>query len=115
MNRYFGLFTDRASILEAFEGRSMPIADFPEDSKILFAFYMDENYSGDAKVIFEKCGQLYEVEGSHCSCYGLEGQWKPGVTTWAALKLRLSDPSYCEMQFSPGAATAWRALVEKHT
>lgn len=26
-------------------------------------------------------GKLYEVHGSHCSCYGFEGQWEPTETT----------------------------------
>jgi len=42
---------------------------------ILFASYSYENYSGDAYVLFEKNGKLFEVFGSHCSCYGLEGQF----------------------------------------
>jgi hypothetical protein len=32
-------------------------------------------------VIYEKDGQLYEVHGGHCSCYGLEGQWSPEETS----------------------------------
>ena len=31
---------------------------------------------------------LYLVEGDHCSCYGLEGQWKPALTTLAALEMK---------------------------
>lgn len=45
---------------------------------ILFASYVYEDYSGDAVVLFERDGKLYEVYGSHCSCYGLEGQWEEG-------------------------------------
>lgn len=44
--------------------------------EILLAYYSYEN-SGEAFVLFRKDGVLYEVNGSHCSCYGLEGQWKP--------------------------------------
>ena len=44
---------------------------------ILFASYSYADYSGDAWVLFEKDGKLYEVNGGHCSCYGLEGQWEP--------------------------------------
>lgn len=47
------------------------------DEKILFAYYSDEDYSGEAFILFLKGGKLYEVNGSHCSCYGLEGQWEP--------------------------------------
>lgn len=55
---------------------------------ILLADYTYEDYSGDALVIYEEGGKLYEVNGGHCSCYGLEGQWSPEETTWEALKLR---------------------------
>ena len=52
-----------------------------DDINILVAYYSYENYSGEAIVIFEQKGKLYEVEGSHCSCYGLEGQWSPEEIT----------------------------------
>lgn len=57
--------------------------------EILLASYSYENYSGDAFVLFRKDGRLYEVNGSHCSCYGLEGQWEPEETTVEALRHRL--------------------------
>lgn len=56
---------------------------------ILFASYGTDNYSGEAFVLFEQDGKLYEVNGSHCSCYGLEGQFEPQETAIEALKLRL--------------------------
>lgn len=46
-----------------------------KEINILFASYGQANYSGDAWVLFEKDGKLFEVNGGHCSCYGLEGQW----------------------------------------
>lgn len=61
-----------------------------EDVNILFASYGYENYSGEAWILFEKDGKLYEVNGSHCSCYGLEGQWKPEETTLEAIEHRLT-------------------------
>ena len=51
------------------------VLDKHKDDHILFASYTYENYSGDAFVLFENNGVLYEVNGSHCSCFGLEGQW----------------------------------------
>lgn len=64
----------------------------PEDSlqgaTVLYADYTYEDYSGSATVIFEKDGKLFEVNGSHCSCYGLEGQWEPEETTWQAIAMR---------------------------
>ena len=57
---------------------------------ILFASYECGSYDGDAFVLFEREGKLYEVNASHCSCYGLEGQFEPGVTTLDALRYRLT-------------------------
>jgi hypothetical protein len=66
---------------------------------ILLASYTYEDYSGYAFVLFEKNGKLYEVNGSHCSCYGLETedishgetQWQPEETTKEALIHRLTE------------------------
>lgn len=56
---------------------------------ILFASYGTDNYLGDAFVLFEKDGKLFEVNGSHCSCYELEEQWNPQETSVEAIKFRL--------------------------
>lgn len=61
-----------------------------EGIEILLAYYLYEDYEGTAFVLFKKDGVLYEVNGSHCSCYGLEGQWGPEETTVEALKHRIS-------------------------
>jgi hypothetical protein len=58
---------------------------------ILFASYGTDNYSGDAFVLFERDGKLFEVNGSHCSCYGLEGQFDAEETTIEALRHRLIE------------------------
>lgn len=60
-----------------------------EDVKILLASYTYEDYDGSAFVLFLRDGKLYEVNGSHCSCYGLEGQWGPEETTREELEYRL--------------------------
>lgn len=60
-----------------------------EPVNILFASYDTDNYSGDAFVLFEKEGKLFEVNGSHCSCYGLEGQFDPEETTLQEIEFRL--------------------------
>ena len=77
------------------------VADFQEleiikDSciNILFASYGYGDYSGQAFVLFEKLGKLYEVNGQHCSCYGLEDQWEPEETTLEALKHRLENGDF---------------------
>ena len=60
-----------------------------KDVNILFASYSTDNYSGDAWVLFQQDGILYEINGGHCSCYGLEGQWNPEQVTLDELKHRL--------------------------
>ena len=62
-----------------------------DDVNILFASYNCANYTGDAFVLFEKDGELFEVNGAHCSCYGLEGQWEPQETNIKALTYRLYE------------------------
>lgn len=57
--------------------------------EFIYANYTYEDYSGSAFVLFVRNGKLYEVNGSHCSCYGLsEDQWSPEETSLEALKLR---------------------------
>lgn len=81
---YLGMFTDRESLMYNFRITDKDL----EGCKILFAAYEDAGYDGYALVIFSKDGKLYEVNGSHCSCNGLEDQWTPEETTFEALKIR---------------------------
>ena len=80
MNKYFGSFSDRADVARNFDGSYkadfVPSETFPKEDSILFASYGGGSYDGDALVLFEQDGKLFEVHGSHCSCYGLEGQWQ---------------------------------------
>lgn len=61
-----------------------------DEINILFASYGTGNYEGDAFVLFEKDGKLYEVNGGHCSCYGLEGQWREEEVELMTLYYRLT-------------------------
>lgn len=47
------------------------------NADIIFAAYDTPDYEGYAMVLLRENGKLFEVHGSHCSCYGLEGQWEP--------------------------------------
>ena len=62
-----------------------------EGCNILLASYSTESYEGYAFVLYEKDGTLYEVNGSHCSCYGLDGQWEPEETSLEALRFRMEN------------------------
>jgi hypothetical protein len=59
--------------------------------EILFAGYEYENYSGSAFVLFARGEKLWEVNGSHCSCMGLENQWEPEETLADAIRMRYGD------------------------
>lgn len=71
-----------------------------KDLNIIFASYSYANYSGDAWVLFEQDGKLYEVNGSHCSCYGLEGQWEPEEVLLDELENRLLNGTFVEDDWS---------------
>lgn len=73
--------------------------------KVLFASYSYQDYSGDAFVLFCENGKLFEVNGSHCSCYGLEGQWTPEEVVLKELENRITvgtfgKDSYCGNEFN---------------
>lgn len=82
-------------ILDGFNDVADMLRRYDEDSTaldgctVLFASYESGNYEGWSQVLYIGTdGELYEVTGSHCSCYGLEGQWAPARVTAAALRMR---------------------------
>lgn len=79
---------------------------------IHLAWYGYGSYCGSSLVIFEKDGTLYEVNGGHCSCHGLEDQWSPEETTWEILNRR--DYTHDGCDGSQEAHEALHALTEKH-
>ena len=90
MSKYFGeYFGSREDVRLQFSAEN--IADFPTEDEILFAAYDTPPYEGYALVVYARDGVLYEVNGSHCSCNGLEGQWEPEATPRAALAMRQLD------------------------
>jgi hypothetical protein len=96
----------------------LPIPDFPTDDEILFASYGGRACEGDATVIFERGGKLFEVHGTHCSCFGLEDGWQPEETSWAALAMRKRTGEYSWDHFlgdhDADAREAYWALVDAH-
>lgn len=65
--------------------------DALDDAFILLAWYGYGDYDGSAFVLFERDGKLYEVNGGHCSCNGLEGQWDPEETSASELVHRIKN------------------------
>jgi hypothetical protein len=84
---YFGNFESNDDIIREFQISE----DVLQDVNVLIAAYDIPSYEGYAFVLFERCGLLYEVHGYHCSCYGLENQWEPEMTTWRDLQFRLEN------------------------
>ena len=68
--------------------------------RILYATYGSTWLEGNAYVLLQKDGKLYEVHASHCSCYGLEGQWRPDETSLVALRHRLRSEKW---EVTPGS------------
>ena len=66
-----------------------------DDYNILIAYESVGSWGCDSSSFFllqkKSSGRLFEVHGSHCSCYGFEGQWTPEKTTKKYLK---SDKFY---------------------
>ena len=84
--KYFGAFSCREDVVREFSAYDREtVKGIPSDRNILIASYYDENYEGDAYVLFKRGKKLYEVRGGHCSCFGLEDQWVPEETTWEFL------------------------------
>ncbi len=84
MSEYISEFKNQKDVIKEYEA---PI-DALRKAKIHLAWYGYGSYCGDSLVIYEQGGKLYEVNGSHCSCFGLEGQWNPEETSWEALAKR---------------------------
>lgn len=60
----------------------------------LFGDYNCCCYSGQAFGLFRGTdGKLYEVNGSHCSCSGLEDQWSPEECTVEDIEFRINNGS----------------------
>lgn len=100
-------FSDVESVIGAYEAPANSL----DNAVVHLAWYGYGSYCGSSLVVFEKDGKLYEVNGSHCSCNGLEGQWEPEETSWDALAMRnLSS----ECDGIEAAGEILQAVVEAH-
>lgn len=86
--------------------------DALDGAVVHLAWYGYGDYCGSSIVIFEKDGKLYEVNGSHCSCNGLEGYWEPEETSWEAIAMRQWYVSGCDG--GQDALKTINLLVEQH-
>jgi len=103
---FYGRFESKADICNQFSIDESAL----KGCRILFAAY-ESDYEGQALVVFRKNRKLYEVNGAHCSCYGLEGQWDPEVTTAEALRHRLEEGTLG--YFLGGYADEFRSMLDR--
>jgi hypothetical protein len=90
MKVYHGLFdpdNKEGYYCKMFDEFGVPLSE-RDSIEIIYAAYDISGYEGDAHVIFIKEGKLYEVNGSHCSCNGLDNSWIPEETSIKALLFR---------------------------
>jgi hypothetical protein len=96
--------------LENFDSREdvFNVFNIEDDPAInmLFAWYGYGDYCGSAFVLFEKEGKMYEVNGSHCSCNGLEGDWDPEEVEKEHLLHRINEGSLGAESYYEGGAFA---------
>lgn len=65
---------------------------YREGVHVLLAIYDEGKWEGSAFVLcIDDSGKLSEVNASHCSCFGLEGQWEPEETSEEALRYRMEE------------------------
>ena len=57
-----------------------------EFGQVLYASYDQFGYEGAVYCLTLINGELHDVEGSHCSCYGLEDLWNPQKTNLKAVQ-----------------------------
>lgn len=84
MQVYRGDWNSKEDLLSDFRIHASEL----EGCTVLYAWYEYADYSGSAFVLYKKGDKLFEVNGGHCSCYGLEGQWEPEETFVDAISVR---------------------------
>lgn len=89
----FGVFLNdwsESKLIGVMSGFEIKYQDLKGKS-ILLASYENEDYEGYAYVLLTDGVNLFEVHGSHCSCYGLEEQWDIEETTAESILKRVKD------------------------
>lgn len=72
---YRGWFESWEDVLRHFEVEAGSVVP---DQVYLAAYDESEaGYDGYADVVYRIGDRYFRVQASHCSCYGLEGQWEP--------------------------------------
>lgn len=78
------------AVLAHFEAEYTATPEQLKDLEVLVAYESVVSWGCDSSSWFllrnTETGQLFEVSGSHCSCFGFEDQFKPEPTTVEYLK-----------------------------
>jgi len=81
-------------------------SDLVNKLDILIAYESVGSWGCDSSSFFlvkdKETGVLYEVHGSHCSCYGFEGQFTLEETSVDALKFRVKESKYGSVFYTGG-------------
>ena len=72
--------------------------DLLKNMEVLVAYQSVGSWGCDSSAFFllkdKTDGKMFEVHGSHCSCFGFEGQLQLEETTIEALKFRINNAKY---------------------
>ncbi len=105
---YTGDFSSAEDVRKQFEISQEDL----KDTEVLLAQYETGNYEGSAYVLFRRDGRLYDVEGSHCSCNGLEDQWVPVETCIEKIEQDLSTKTRWREEYGdPHTAEQLRVII----
>lgn len=101
-------FSNWAEVVENFGG------DCPkEEPRFVFAEYEQPSYEGYATVVTSDDGAKFNiVEGSHCSCMGLEDQWEPTEHTEPEIK-KMTEASYGFFHRNRDDLATWIERIRK--
>lgn len=120
LNRnYRESFESWAQVRENFNGYgsdtvAVAVAVPDKEPRFVFAIYDTPPYEGYADVLFSEDGkEIFHASGSHCSCFGLEGQWKPEQMPVEAI-IKEADSSWgCLSKFSE-EVKRWLKRIQKY-
>lgn len=125
-NVYQGRFNNWNDVVENFfdtgyadeQKKKNALEVCPEPDRVFIAAYGGGGYDGDALVVFRRGEKYYTVEGGHCSCYGLEDQWKPeeyDYETFVAVLDRKIESNSRDSEYPSMDKTTWELVKTRLT